>query len=135
MFIVGGAIAGGVAHRTVAQRLSVGLCSLLLYVPISFVLEEVSFRGAFDSHLYHPGEPRQWTTALFVSALWGLWHIPVVVGRAPLLPLIPQLLIVHCAVGVPFSIYWRRSGNLFVTGSTHALIDAVRNALFVITWL
>jgi hypothetical protein len=71
-FMVGGAIAGRLAHRTLSQRLSIGLSSLLLYVPISFVLEEVSFRGAFDSHLHHPGEPRWWATALFVSALWGL---------------------------------------------------------------
>lgn len=41
---------------------------------------------------------------------------------------------VHCCIGVPLSIYWRRSGNLFVTGSTHALIDAVRNALLVLPW-
>lgn len=133
-FMVGGALAGGLAHRTLSQRFSVGLSSLLLYVPIAFVLEEVSFRGAFDSHLHHPGEPHRWATAVFVSALWGLWHIPVVFGAAPLRLLIPQLLVVHCVIGVPFSIFWRRSGNLFVPGSTHALIDAVRNALLVIPW-
>ena len=132
--MVGGALAGGLAHRTLAQRLSIGLSSLLLYVPISFVLEEVSFRGAFDSRLHHPGEPRGLATALFVSALWGLWHIPVGLGQLPLPLLIVQLLVVHCAVGVPFSIFWRRSGNLFVPGATHALIDAVRNALLVIPW-
>ena len=132
--MVGGAIAGGLAHRTLTQRLSIGLSSLLLYVPISFVLEEVSFRGAFDSHLHHPGEPHGWATALFVSALWGLWHLPVGLGQMPLPILILQLLVVHCAVGVPFSIFWRRSGNLSVPGSTHALIDAVRNALLVIPW-
>ncbi|HME31959.1 MAG TPA: hypothetical protein VKG65_04330, partial [Terriglobales bacterium] len=59
---------------------------------------------------------------------------PVVFGAAPLRLLIPQLLVVHCVIGVPFSIFWRRSGNLFVPGSTHALIDAVRNALLVIPW-
>jgi len=132
--MVGGAIAGGMAHRTLAQRLSAGMGSLLLYVPISFVLEEVSFRGAFDSHLHHPGDRRGWATALFVSALWGLWHLPVGLGLIPLPLLIVQLLVVHCVIGVPFSIFWRRSGNLFVTGSTHALIDAVRNALLVLPW-
>jgi len=134
VLMVGAALAGGLAHRTLAQRLSIGLSSLLLYVPISFVLEEVSFRGAFDSHLHHPGEPHGWATALFVSALWGLWHLPVLLGQAPLPILIAQLLVVHCVIGVPLSIFWRRSGNLFVPGSTHALIDAVRNALAVIPW-
>jgi Type II CAAX prenyl endopeptidase Rce1-like len=132
--MVGGALVGGAAHRTLAQRLSIGLSSLLLYVPISFVLEEVSFRGAFDSHLHHPGESKGLATALFVSALWGLWHLPVALGHAPLPLLILQLLVVHCVIGVPFSLFWRRSGNLFVTGSTHALIDPVRNALLVIPW-
>lgn len=132
--MVGGGIAAGMAHRTVAQRLSIGLSSLLLYIPVCFVLEEVSFRGAFDSHLHHPGEPRGFVTALFVSALWGLWHLPVGLGHTPLPLLIAQLLVVHCVIGVPFSIFWRRSGNLFVTASTHALIDAVRNALLVLPW-
>jgi len=132
--MVGSGIAVGLAHRTLAQRLSIGITAFLLNVPITFVLEEVSFRGAFDSHLHHPGEPRGWVTALFVSALWGLWHLPIGLGQAPLPLVIAQLLVVHCAIGVPFSIFWRRSGNLFVPGSTHALIDAVRDALLVLPW-
>jgi len=124
----------GFAHRTLGQRFAIGLGSFLMLVPISFVLEEVSFRGAFDAHMHHPGESRGITSAVFVSALWGLWHLPVVLGQAPLLALVPQLVVVHCLIGVPLSIYWRRSGNLFVTGSTHALIDAVRNALIVLPW-
>jgi len=132
--MVGGAVAGGAAHRTLAQRLSIGITAFLLNLPLTFVVEEVSFRGAFDSHLHHPGEPRGFVTALFVSALWGLWHLPIGLGQAPLPLVIAQLLVVHCAIGVPFSIFWRRSGNLFVPGSTHALIDAVRDALFVLPW-
>jgi len=133
-FIVGGAVTVGMAHRTLAERLSIGITALLLNVPITFLLEEVSFRGAFDSHLHHPGEPRGFATALFVSALWGLWHLPIGLGQAPLPLVIAQLLIVHCAIGVPFSIFWRRSGNLFVPGFTHALIDSLRDALFVLPW-
>jgi membrane protease YdiL (CAAX protease family) len=81
-----------------------------------------------------PGESKGFLSALFVSALWGLWHLPVALGQVPLLALVPQLLAMHCAIGVPLSIYWRRSGNLFVTGSAHALIDAVRNALLILQW-
>jgi hypothetical protein len=51
---------------------------------------------------------------------------------APLPALIVQNVFVCCGIGVPFSFFWRRSGNLFVTGSTHALVDAVRNALIVL---
>jgi len=132
--MVGGVITSGMAHRTLAQRLSIGSTYLLLNLLATFVVEEVSFRGAFDSHLHHPGEPRGFVTALFVSALWGLWHLPIGLGQAPLPLVIAQLLVVHCAIGVPLSIFWRRSGNLFVPASAHALIDAVRDALFVLPW-
>ena len=126
------AVKAGTEHRTLATRMSTAVGSLLLYVPVVFVLEEVSFRGAFDSHVHHPGEPHEYATAFLVSALWGLWHLPLALGLKPLPVLIVGLIGVHCAIGVPLSIYWRRSGNLFVTGFTHALVDAVRNALFVI---
>lgn len=101
-------------------------------------VEEVSFRGAFDAHVFHAGESGGILSAVLVSALWGLWHLPVVLNlhstTQPVLLLAPQLIAVHCAIGVSLSIYWRRSGNLFVTGFTHALIDAVRNALLILPW-
>lgn len=130
--MVAAAVSAGVGHRTFNARLHVAVTSLLLYVPVVFVLEEVSFRGAFDAHVYHPGEAREYLTAFVVSALWGLWHIPVALGQKPLPLLIVGLVGVHCAIGVPLSIWWRRSGNLFVSGSTHAFIDAVRNALLIL---
>jgi len=85
-------------------------------------------------NVHHPGESRVWLSPLLVSALWGLWHLPVAIGQVTLLVLVRQLVTVHCTIGVPLSISWRRSGNLFATGSTHALIDAVRNALLVLPW-
>jgi membrane protease YdiL (CAAX protease family) len=123
------AVLGGAEHYSLLRRIQIGGDGMLRYLPISFVVEEVSFRGAFDAHLYHPGESRGVLSALFVSALWGLWHIPGVVGKGPLLGIVPMLVIVHCALGVPLSIFWRRSGNLLVPASAHALGDAVRNAL------
>ena len=51
---------------------------------------------------------------------------------APLSTLILNNVFVCCVIGVPFSIIWRRSGNLGVTGVTHALVDAVRNALIAL---
>ena len=107
---------------------------MLLYVPVVFVLEEVAFRGAFDAHVYHPGEGRGSLTAVVVSALWGLWHLPLLLGRRPLWMLIPGLVAVHCVIGLPLSIAWRRSGNLFVPGVTHALVDAIRDATLIGTF-
>jgi membrane protease YdiL (CAAX protease family) len=104
--------------------------SSLGYFPVSFILEEVSFRGALDSHLHHPGESRSWTSALLVSALWGLWHFPIVPGEHAFAK-VASLIFVHCVIGVPLSFFWRKSGNLAVTAFSHALIDGVRNALLL----
>jgi membrane protease YdiL (CAAX protease family) len=122
----GAAIARSVVlHQAIHPSAMAGVESLLVYFPVTFVLEEVTFRGVIDAHL-QPSSGR-WTSALFVSALWGLWHWPVVpeAGWATAL----QLIVVHTIIGVPLSIFWRRSGNLAVPGFTHAFIDAVRNAL------
>lgn len=98
------------------------------------MLEEVAFRGAFDAHVYHPGDGRGFLTALWVSALWGMWHVPLLLGRGHLSMLSAGLISVTCAIGVPLSIAWRRSGNLFVPGLTHALVDALRDAILIGTF-
>ena len=103
-----------------------GLESLLLYLPVCFVLEELFFRGALDAHVHRPGETRRWASAIFVSVLWGLWHLPIVPDPGAALI---GLLVVHTAIGVPLSFCWRSSGNLAVPAASHAVIDAVRNAL------
>ena len=123
------AVGMGMEHYTLLMRVQIGVTSMLRYVPIGFVVEEVSFRGAFDAHIHHPGESHGVLSALFVSALWGLWHLPGVNGQMPLKMAIPMLVIVHSVLGLPLSIYWRRSGNLIVPSVAHALADAVRNAL------
>jgi membrane protease YdiL (CAAX protease family) len=59
------------------------LKQFLLYFTVSFALEEVAFRGALDSHVYQSRSDGQasgspWLSAIFVSALWGIWHLPAV---------------------------------------------------------
>jgi len=108
-----------------------GIQSFLLYLPVCFVLEEVVFRGAIDSHVFQPGDKGQWWTAFFVSTLWGWWHLPITgpKGILQLMALIVALPCIHIAIGVFLSLSWRRSGNLAVTATVHAFIDAVRNML------
>ena len=108
-----------------------GLQSFVLYVPVCFVLEEVVFRGAIDSHVFRPGDKGQWWTAFFVSTLWGWWHLPIAgsKGIMQLMTLIVLLPCIHIAIGVFLSLSWRRSGNLAVPATVHAFIDAVRNML------
>lgn len=98
-----------------------------LYYPATFLLEEVAFRGAIDAHVHHDGEARGWQSAVFVSALWGLWHLPVG-PDFPLPVLVAELVVVHVAIGVGLSMSWRRTRNLGGPALAHAVIDAVRNA-------
>ena len=98
-----------------------------LYFPATFLLEEVAFRGALDAHLHHDGDARGWQSAVLISALWGLWHLPVSSGL-PLPLLVLQLVAVHIVFGVPLSFAWRRGRNLAGPALAHAVNDAVRNA-------
>jgi membrane protease YdiL (CAAX protease family) len=109
----------------------VGVASFLTYVPICFVLEEVTFRGAIDAHVHQPGDRYPWLSALIVSCLWGLWHVPIVGGKtiASVVALVILMPLVHSLIGVFLSFSWRRSGNLAVPALVHAFIDGVRNML------
>jgi membrane protease YdiL (CAAX protease family) len=98
-----------------------------LYFPATFLMEEVAFRGAIDAHVHHDDESRGWASAVFVSALWGLWHLPVSSGF-PLPLLVAELVLVHVVMGVWLSFAWRRTRNLAAPALAHAVNDAVRNA-------
>ena len=111
---------------------------LLLLIPVVFVMEEVAFRGAIDSHVCHPGESHGVesstvygvASAIVVSVLWGLWHYPIT--HPPDMSVIEHvavLLPLQVAVGPFLSLFWRRSGNLMVPGFAHATMDSFRNAL------
>jgi membrane protease YdiL (CAAX protease family) len=101
----------------------------LLYIPALFMMEEVAFRRAIDSHVhYPPGDRHGVPSAFFVSVLWGLWHYPVV-PPATVVQTIAQMLALQLTVGPFLSIYLRKLGNLMVFMFAHATIDSVRNAL------
>jgi membrane protease YdiL (CAAX protease family) len=119
-------IGGGA--QSLGYRFAMGIMSLIIFIPVVFVMEEVSFRGVLDAHLHRPGEGRGWGSAFFVSALWGLWHLPIAGDIS--LQRIGLLLFFHCPIGVVLSLYWRRTGTLVIPGASHALIDALRDALF-----
>ncbi len=115
-----------------------GLASTLLYLPALFMIEEVTFRGCLDRVLHDPPpEPRRsrdgLASAAVGSALWGVWHLPLVWGSAPAGLLITQLIVVHGALGVPLTLAWRRGGDLALPVVAHAVVDGVRNALLSAT--
>jgi membrane protease YdiL (CAAX protease family) len=119
------------------SKLFLLLKQFLLYFTVTFVLEEVAFRGALDSHIYQlpiDGQPRggsAWLSAIFVSALWGIWHLPLLPsgGAAAFAAATPVLIIVHTLTGVPLSFCWRAGGTLVLPAAAHALIDSYRNCV------
>jgi hypothetical protein len=119
--------AGFPAREDPGRSLATFLSSLLLYIPVLFVLEEVLFRGALDTYVAPDGEMSS-LSLFWVAGLWGLWHLPLMAASTRLAGL-PSLVAVQVAVGVPLAIYWRHSGNLAVPAITHALASAARNAL------
>lgn len=108
--------------------------SLITYLPICFVLEEVTFRGMLDSHVHHNDKRGGWFSAFYISALWGLWHLPIVPYEEPIDLIIIgiAMIIVHSFIGIPLSFFWRRSKSLLVPSFGHAIADAIRNALLKI---
>jgi hypothetical protein len=132
--VVGNVLVIGAVHMATSTSIDVGatvgsvLKWLVIYFPATFVIEEVAFRGALDSNVHQPGDGRGWQSALFVSVLWGLWHLPIADGM-PLPLLVGSLIGWHCIVGIPLSLAWRRSGNLSGPAFAHSAIDAVRNGL------
>lgn len=134
--IAAGALARHHPSGVPLSRLFSLLKQFLLYFAVTFILEEVAFRGALDSHIYQPrtnGQHRDspWLSAIFVSALWGIWHLPIAgIHSASASTLaIPVLIMVHTSVGVPLSFCWRASGTLVLPAAAPALVDSYRNAL------
>jgi membrane protease YdiL (CAAX protease family) len=124
-------MASGGFNGTPWAALAAAVVAMATYLPAVFVLEEVFFRGLLDTYLHGdtPGADR--ATALYGSALWGLWHLPVAsVGLGPLT--IPYLVLAHAALGVVLVRAWRRTGNLAAPGIAHAVSDALRNAVAVL---
>ena len=107
------------------------IISTATYLPVVFVMEEVLFRGLLDPYLHGttPGPDR--ASALYGSALWGIWHLPVMSVALGAFT-IPYLVAVHTVLGYVLVTSWRRTGNLAAPGIAHAVSDALRNAVAVL---
>jgi membrane protease YdiL (CAAX protease family) len=123
-------LATGGFNGNLAAAVTTAVISLATYLPVVFVMEEVLFRGLIDTYLHGstPGPDR--ASALYGSALWGLWHLPVAFLALGVLT-IPYLVVVHTTMGYFMVTAWRRTGNLAAPGVSHAVIDALRNAVAV----
>lgn len=103
------------------------IASLLEYMAIAFVIEEVTFR-MLDSHLRQEGRFRGLLSALVISVAWGLWHLPVV-GEEATWSVVGMLLCIHVPYGICLSYFWWKTGNLVIPALCHSLGDAIRNAI------
>lgn len=123
--LISGGLTGNVTGAFVAAAISVAT-----YLPVVFVLEEVLFRGVIDTYLHGDTPGPDQASALYGSALWGLWHLPVALALGILT--VPYLVVVHTVIGYFLVVSWRKTGNLAAPGIAHAVIDALRNAVAVL---
>ncbi len=105
------------------------ITSLLTYIPIAFIVEEVVFRGMLDAYIHTLQNKIGIWSAIFISVLWALWHLPLSTSNESI-PFIVIASIINTGIwGIPLSIFWRRSGNLAVPVFSHAFIDTIRDGL------
>jgi membrane protease YdiL (CAAX protease family) len=101
---------------------------------VGFVVEEVVFRGAIDSHVSAAEDTpvQKWLSAIFVSLLWGLWHLPLpFLYPSHELRYLALVMLLNVLLGVPISFCWRKSGTLLLPSIAHALGDSIRNNLLM----
>jgi len=108
------------------------LVEALVYFDVSFVLEEVAFRGILDPYILggERGTNAAWASAIVGSALWGLWHVPVALAPgAADLPTLLRLVLLHVGLGAMLCFVARMAGTLAPGAAVHGLADAFRNLI------
>lgn len=103
--------------------------SLLTYIPVAFVVEEVLFRGMLDTYIHQSQKADRIWSALFISVLWGLWHLPLSANGSKSIWFVALASTTISLWGVILSVFWRRTGNIAVPGFSHAFADAIRDGL------
>lgn len=124
-------MASGGFNGNLATAAITVLISVATYLPAVFVIEEVLFRGLLDPYLHDAVAGPDRPSALYGSALWGIWHLPVM-SIALGIWTIPYLVAVHTALGHVLVTSWRRTGNLAAPGIAHAVSDGLRNAVAIL---
>jgi len=115
-------------HLSLQQWPGLGATFLFEFLA-AFLIEEVVFRGALDTHV-STGERTRWgefRSAAFVSVLWALYHVPIqgLQATTPFQQLGVTLHFVGIAIGgIPLAYCWRRSGTLVLPAALHAFANA-----------
>jgi hypothetical protein len=123
---------GGRLALPAASELGNALVQAVVYFDVSFVLEEVVFRGILDPYILggERGTNAAWASAIVGSALWGLWHVPVALAPgAADLPTLLRLVLFHVGLGAMLCFVARIAGTLAPSAAVHGLADAFRNVI------
>ncbi|MFZ6862882.1 CPBP family intramembrane glutamic endopeptidase [Undibacterium sp. Ji67W] len=110
--------------------------NVALYSNVGFVLEEVVFRGGFDAAILGDSRPEGktgWWVAFYVSLLWGIWHIPILIQNGADAIDIVRSLVFHIGLGIPLSILVRRTRSIGSAVFAHAFIDGWRNIWLMVS--
>jgi membrane protease YdiL (CAAX protease family) len=133
MFALAAIVAhGGHLRPPTASGLGDALEQAIVYFDVSFVLEEVAFRGVLDPYILggERGPNAAWASAVVGSALWGLWHVPIALAPgAADLPTLVRLVLFHVGLGAMLCFVARLSGTLAPAAAVHGLADAFRNLI------
>lgn len=124
--------AGGFALPSVGVSAGHALTVALTFFGISFVTEEVTFRGMLDPYLREAarGPVQEVVSAMVGSALWGIWHLPVIAATATPDPrVIMYAVVFHAGLGVGLCLIARMVGTLAPTSIVHALTDTLRESI------
>jgi hypothetical protein len=125
-----GGLLGHLAHP--ARAAATLFDSAVLYFDVSFIVEEVTFRGVLDPYLLGDarGQAAQFASALASSALWGLWHLPLLMTSGPVdMITVLRIVLTHASFGLILCFAVRAAGTLVTGAFVHALSDAYRNLI------
>jgi hypothetical protein len=106
------------------------LGTAVVYFDVSFIVEEVAFRGVLDPYILgdERGTNAALASAVVSSALWGVWHLPVVFAPGTVQPLaMIRLILGHAGIGMLLCLAVRAAGTLVPGAAAHALGDALRD--------
>jgi hypothetical protein len=113
-----------------AASLRAALESAIVYFDVAFVVEEVAFRGVLDPYILgdERGANAALASAVVSSALWGVWHLPIVYAPGTVQPLtMARVILGHAGIGLLLCLAVRAAGTLVPGAAGHALGDAFRD--------
>lgn len=125
-----GAAAGLLSDDRTDVSASEMVLRVVVIIPLGTVLvEELIFRGALDGLLVRVTTPFRATAV--GAALFGLWHLPPMIGDASIVAMAGTLA-ATTAAGVGFVWLRRRSGSLVAPMLAHL---ATNSTTFALSWL